>query len=168
MSPSCVVHRWRSRANLRSSLRSLNTFLRWHFYRRILTLLLAVFAAAGICIPETATGRSKPLSKYLREEWGSEKGFPGGTINVITQTLDGYLWLGTQKGLVRFGGVNFRMFSQTTGGSPMGPVLGLLADGEGNLWVRLGGPGLPSYPDWKCEAHSGRVDRSQSAVTCVC
>jgi len=108
------------KSQLRSSLRSLNIFLRWHFYCRILTLLLAVFSAAGVCIPETATGRSKPLSKYLREEWGSEKGFPGGTINVITQTLDGYLWLGTQKGLVRFDGLNSRMFSQTTGGSPWG------------------------------------------------
>jgi len=143
----------------------LNTFLRGHFYWRILTRLLAVFAAAGICIPETATGRSKPLSKYLREEWGSEKGFPGGTINVITQTFDGYLWLGTQKGLVRFDGLNFRMFSQTTGGSPMGPVLGLLADGEGNLWVRLGGPGLLRYRDGKFDDYSDRFDITEIAVT---
>ncbi len=146
-------------------MRSLNTFLRWHFYGRILARLLAVFAAAGICIPETATGRSKPLSKYLREEWGSEKGFPGGTINVITQTLDGYLWLGTQKGLVRFDGLNFRMFSQTTGGSPMGPVLGLLADGEGNLWVRLVGPGLLRYRDGKFDDYSDRFDITEIAVT---
>jgi len=146
-------------------LRSLNIFLRWHFYCRILTLLLAVFSAAGVCIPETATGRSKPLSKYLREEWGSEKGFPGGTINVITQTLDGYLWLGTQKGLVRFDGLNSRMFSQTTGGSPMGPVLGLLADGEGNLWVRLGGPGLLCYRDGKFDDYSDKFDITEAAVT---
>jgi len=121
----------------------LNTFLRWHFYCRILTLLLAVFSAAGVCLPETATGRSKPLSKYLREEWGSEKGFPGGTINVITQTLDGYLWLGTQAGLVRFDGVRFTSFGVINRGALNHVwVRNLLEDEQHNLWIGTNNAGL--------------------------
>src|SRR4029077_1384049 len=73
----------------------------------------------------------------------------------------------TQKGLVRFDGLNFRMFSQATGGSSMGPVLGLLADGEGNLWVRLEGPGLLRYRDGKFDDYSDRFDMTEIAVTCM-
>lgn len=81
---------------------------------------------------------SKSLSHYLREEWGSERGLPGGPINVIAQTSDGYLWMGTQKGLVRFDGREFHLFSQSnSNGNLIGSVLGLIADSEGNLWVRL-------------------------------
>lgn len=128
-----------------------------------------MFAAVSLTSPVAATGRSKPLSQYLKEAWGSENGFPGGTINVITQTPDGYLWIGTQKGLVRFDGWNFRLFSQTTPkGSPIGPVLGLLADGEGNLWVRLQGPGLLRYRDGKFEDYTTRFGISEVAVTQMC
>ena len=38
------------------------------------------------------------MSQYIHDRWGSEKGFPGGPIYAITQTADGYLWIGTEKG----------------------------------------------------------------------
>ena len=150
-------------------MRSLNTFLRWQSHPRFRTGLLAVFATICIASPGAATGQSKPLSKYLKETWGSERGFPGGTINVIAQTPDGYLWVGTSKGLVRFDGLTFRLFSQTAAGANlMGPVLGLLADGEGNLWVRLGGSGLLRYRDGKFDDYTNKFDSAEVAVTQMC
>ena len=128
-----------------------------------------MFATICIASPGAATGQSKPLSKYLKETWGSERGFPGGTINVIAQTPDGYLWVGTSKGLVRFDGLTFRLFSQTAAGANlMGPVLGLLADGEGNLWVRLGGSGLLRYRDGKFDDYTNKFDSAEVAVTQMC
>jgi ligand-binding sensor domain-containing protein/signal transduction histidine kinase len=129
-------------------------------------ILLAVFATICVSVSGTTKGRSKPLSKYLQEEWGSERGFPGGPINAIAQTPDGYLWLGTQKGLVMFDGWNFRLISQiSTSGNPIGPVLGLLADGEGNLWVRLQSAGLLRYRDEKFEDLANSFDIPEIAVT---
>jgi len=120
-------------------------------------------------IPCSANGQEKSLSQYLREEWGSEKGFPGGAINAIAQTPDGYLWIGTQRGLVRFDGRSFRLIQETnTNGNPIGPVLGLLADEEGNLWVRLGGAGLLRYRDGKFEDLTNRFDVPEDAVTQMC
>jgi signal transduction histidine kinase/ligand-binding sensor domain-containing protein len=116
-----------------------------------------------------ANGRSKPLSQYLREDWGSERGFPGVPINAIAQTPDGYLWLGTQKGLVRFDGRNFHLFSQSnTNGGPVGPVLGLMTDGEGNLWIRLQGATLLRYHDGKFEELTNNFKLPEIAVTQMC
>src|SRR6266550_7212207 len=88
------------------------------------------------------------LSQYLRERWTTDNNFPGGAIDAITQTADGYLWIGTEKGLVRFDGVNFRLtssFSEFSGD----PVSRLTTDGEGRLCVIFWGAGVLCYRDGK-------------------
>ena len=44
------------------------------------------------------------ISQYAHTSWKIRDGFTKGTINSIAQTPDGYLWLGTQFGLLRFDG----------------------------------------------------------------
>ena len=88
------------------------------------------------------------FSQYLREQWTADNNFPGGAVDAITQTADGYLWLGTEKGLVRFDGANFRLissFSEFSGD----PVSGLTTDGEGRLCVIFWGAGVLCYRDGK-------------------
>ena len=51
----------------------------------------------------------RAMSQYLRDEWTSDHGFPGGPVHAITQTTDGYLWIGAEKGLVRFDGLTFQL-----------------------------------------------------------
>src|SRR5229473_2413366 len=88
------------------------------------------------------------LSQYLREQWTTDNNFPGGAIDAVTQTADGYLWMGTEKGLVRFDGVNFRLtssFAEFSGD----PVSGLTTDGQGRLCVIFWGAGVLCYRDGK-------------------
>ena len=88
------------------------------------------------------------LSQYLREQWTADNNFPGGAVDAITQTADGYLWLGTEKGLVRFDGVNFRLtssFSEFSGD----PVSGLTTDADGRLCVIFWGAGVLCHRDGK-------------------
>jgi ligand-binding sensor domain-containing protein len=121
--------------------------------------------AAGLA---QAQEPGKAMSQYIRDHWGVEKGFPGGQVYAITQTPDGYLWIGTEKGLVRFDGLTFRLFQQSSGAvGPSGPVLGLTADADGNLWVRLQGAALLRYRDGKFEDTSSRFDRAESTVTAM-
>lgn len=74
----------------------------------IFLLLLASSAGAG----------QAKLSHYFQESWTTRDGLPHNTINSITQSNDGYLWLGTWEGAVRFNGREFKVFGR-------GPVTGL-------------------------------------------
>src|SRR5947209_5408293 len=52
----------------------------------------------------------EPAKQYRHEVWSQIEGLPGGPINGIAQTRDGYLWIGTGDGLVRFDGRRFMAF----------------------------------------------------------
>jgi signal transduction histidine kinase/ligand-binding sensor domain-containing protein len=85
------------------------------------------------------------MSRYIRDGWGAEQGYPDSPVYAITQT-DGYLWIGTAKGLIRFDGTDFRVIRKAGSTTlPDGPVLGLVADAAGSLWIRTRSPSLLSY-----------------------
>ncbi len=124
-----------------------------------------------VCAVDGAEAREpgKAMSQYVHEHWGRERGFPSGPVYAITQSADGYLWIGTERGLVRFDGLNFRLFQQSnTSVGPIGPVLGLMVDSEGNLWVRQQGAGLLRYHNGKFEDLSSGFARREVAVTAMC
>jgi len=69
-----------------------------------LRLLLAV------CVFFTALTTAR--AQYQIESWTTDKGLPQNTVHSIVQTANGYLWLATLDGLVRFDGVKFRIFNK--------------------------------------------------------
>jgi ligand-binding sensor domain-containing protein len=86
------------------------------------------------------------MEQYIRTCWSSREYFLGSAVNAIAQTPDGYLWIGGENGLVRFDGISFRLFDHaSTPSLPAGHVLGLVADSEGALWVRMESPYLLRY-----------------------
>src|SRR5713101_3300311 len=69
-------------------------------------LLLSVVAL--LASPSQATEIAPPLSDYLVTSWVDREGVPIGTVYAIDQDRMGYLWLGTDGGLIRFDGFRFR------------------------------------------------------------
>ena len=68
--------------------------------------------------------------------WHIEQGLPDGTVTALAQTPDGYLWVGTRKGLVRFDGVSFKRVGDEGATRLQDPsVIGLLVDHRGGLWI---------------------------------
>jgi len=101
--------------------------------RQLPGLLWLALSFAG---PSYAVDPNRAMSQYIHDRWGAEQGFPRGPVYAIAQSSDGYLWIGTQAGLVRFDGLNFRLL-QDVPGLPNGEsVYGLMSDGHGNLWIR--------------------------------
>jgi len=79
---------------------------------------------------------SMPLSQYGHDAWTSDSGLPQNSITTILQTHDGYLWLGTQEGLVRFDGVRFTVFdTRNTPAMNDDWVQALLESRDGTLWI---------------------------------
>ena len=107
-------------------------------------------------LPKTAFGLdpSRQLTQYVHRIWQTQQGLPQGGILQIFQTREGYLWLATQTGLVRFDGVRFQDAEDIVPGAP--PNLwarAVLDDQQGRLWVgsnesgiyRLGPDGVNQY-----------------------
>jgi signal transduction histidine kinase/ligand-binding sensor domain-containing protein len=115
--------------------------------------LAVAFLATALFLPLAAANDTEgAISHYIRDHWGTDKGFPGGTVSAIAQTSDGYLWIGTEKGLIRFDGLNFRLFERATPSSvALGPVQGLMADAQGNLWILLQSTQILRYRNGKFE-----------------
>ena len=93
-----------------------------------------------------------PLSRYLSDVWQTEQGLPQNGIQAIAQTPDGYLWLGTPGGLVRFDGVHFTVFNQ--GQFQNNNIHALLADRRGRLWIGTYGGGLYQYENGRFRSFS--------------
>lgn len=125
---------------------------------------------ALLCLAHTvsAIDPQRELSHFIREQWGRAKGFPGGQVYAITQTRDGYLWIGAEKGLVRFDGLNFQLFNQAnTPLIPAGPIRSLVADDEGGLWIHFGGPRILRYVNGKFEDVASLLPRTEQAFTAM-
>jgi signal transduction histidine kinase/ligand-binding sensor domain-containing protein len=115
--------------------------------------LLACSLAAGLALawPPCAFALNPALdvSQYAHTAWAIREGFSDGTITSIAQTPDGYLWLGTEFGLLRFDGVRSDSWQPPTGTHlPSSFIRTLLATRDGSLWIGTA-EGLASWKDGK-------------------
>ena len=100
------------------------------------------------CPPGHALDPSLDLAQYIHTSWTGRDGLNGSTRS-IAQTPDGYLWLGTEFGLVRFDGVRFVPWSPPPGEHLPSPnIVALLAAHDGTLWIGTL-EGLASWKDGK-------------------
>src|SRR5580698_2081828 len=134
--------------------------------RRLLQFAFAASAALVFHPTAQSLDPHRSMAQYMREQWNSEKGFPGGGVTALAQSADGYLWIGTKKGLVRFDGLNFRGFQQTAVNNfPIGPVQGLQSDAQGNLWILLANTRVLRYRDGKFEPGGEQAEFGITAMS---
>ncbi len=94
------------------------------FYWR-LVLILCCLASPGI-------------AQYRFDHWTADNGLPQNSVRDIVQTRDGYLWLTTFDGLVRFDGVRFTVFNKSNiPGLASNRFFSLFEDRSGDLWASL-------------------------------
>ncbi len=130
-------------------------------------LRCAIAGLAGVCLAVSASALDpiRTVSQYLHDSWGTERGFPGGTITAIAQTSDGYLWIGTDKGLVRFDGFNFRRFERAQPETILiGPVRTLLVDATDHLWILLQDTQVFRYQNRNFEIMRGWTENGTSVM----
>jgi PAS domain S-box-containing protein len=118
-------------------------------HRRILAVrLLLPFIL--LCASSAAWSRGTPntIGPYMHDSWRTEDGLAQNSAQAIIQTSDGYLWVGTQEGLQRFDGAQFKTFDKkNTSAFKLNDVRTLLQDREGNLWIGTFGSGVIRYKD---------------------
>lgn len=95
----------------------------------------------------------KALTQYACDIWTTKEGLPRGAVTAITQTPEGYLWLATASGLVRFDGVKFTSFnSENTAVFKNNVIRSVLAGSDSSLWVATEHSGLLRYKNGRFTA----------------
>ena len=99
--------------------------------------------------PLVALDRTTGLTRYGRQTWQTESGLPQNTVHAILQTHDGYIWLATEGGVVRFDGMKFAVYdSQNTPQLRSNNVRSLFEDRDHALWMGTA-DGLTRFKDSK-------------------
>lgn len=85
----------------------------------------------------------KEITQYVIDTWGLEDGLPQISIHAVIQTGDGYLWLGTQEGVVRFDGVRFDVYNKNRVEQIKNNWINILfEDRQHVLWIGTRGGGV--------------------------
>ena len=135
--------------------------------RRPTRVVSALTAAAMVATAHDvyALDPTKAISQYVHAVWDSDDGLPQNSVTSLVQTRDGYVWFGTQEGLVRFDGVRFAVFDRSRQGSiPHNFVTALLEDREGRLWIATNDGGLTRYHDGRFHTVKAPDSRSITAL----
>jgi len=115
-------------------------------------LASGLLLAAMTALPLLGVNPNLSLDQYLHTSWTQEEGSALPPIQAMAQTADGYLWLSTGKGLIRFDGMRFTEWSPASGPALPNPNISCLRPASGGgLWVGMA-PGL-------CRVDHGRVFR---------
>lgn len=136
---------------------------------RALCILLALSVLLLACLPSArALDPDRPPGEYIVRTWGVGEGLPQNSVTSIVQTRDGYIWLGTYSGLVRFDGVAFRIFNRwNTPGLEEDRITALLEDASGALWVGTYGGGLARVRRGEWRTFTSREGLSNDYVTAI-
>ena len=129
-------------------------------------LLLCV---GSLIFPARAGATDQSGLPFIVDVWTSKEGLPGNVVVSVIQTRDGYLWLGTLNGLVRFDGNRFTVFNEyNTPGLNSDRIVYLFEDSHTNLWIGTDTAGLVLVKDGNVKSFDiGRAGQ-EGKLTSVC
>jgi len=111
--------------------------------RKILSLLTILFFVSTPLFGQIDQNKtaiiqseSNQSTEYISEQWTTKNGLPINHVNQIYQTPDGFIWLATFTGLVRFDGVTFKEYnSGNTSSLPSNRIIAIQPDAGNAFWI---------------------------------
>jgi signal transduction histidine kinase/ligand-binding sensor domain-containing protein len=102
-------------------------------------IMLGFLLVVLVCPHLAGLDPSRKISQFGHNMWRIQDGYLPAPPQAIAQTEDGYLWIGTDAGLVRFDGVRFVPWASPSGEKlPSDQILYLLGTSDGSLWIGTG------------------------------
>jgi signal transduction histidine kinase/ligand-binding sensor domain-containing protein len=127
-------------------------------------------AAAGLLLCAYSSGLSAEANtRFAVDVFGTAQGLPHSVVLALTQTRDGYLWVGTYGGLARFDGVQFAVFDENnTPGLTSSHISRLYEDRQTNLWVGTENGGINLVKDGKVSSVELVPGSSSGRLKAIC
>ncbi len=133
-----------------------------------MTVRLACALLLWLSLELPATVPQRGLEGYSRRIWQTQDGLPEEPVQALAQTPDGYLWIGTSGGLVRFDGAEMVVFNrENTPALRENSVFCLLVSKSGDLWIGTEGGGVVRYRRGTFRRFSGEEGLSNGFVRTV-
>ena len=102
------------------------------FFRNILIILFI----QAVSFKLLALDPRKYMNQYTLDRWVVIQGLPDESFNSISQTPEGYLWIGTRKGLFRYDGTAFKRCNPLNDTTRIDPyIYTIYTDSRGILWI---------------------------------
>ncbi len=98
--------------------------------KKIFILLFAVFSLSLFSLDTELN-----IYQYVHKSFTTDDGLPINTINFVFQSKKGYLWIGTQNGLVVFDGINFKVIKKLSDNFRFRDVTGIAESKDGVMWI---------------------------------
>jgi len=90
----------------------------------------------GLALQLWALDPDTGVDTYVQKNWQMKDGLPNNMVNEIIQTSDGYLWIATYNGLVRFDGINLEVFDkENCPALPSSHIFTIYEDKSGRLLI---------------------------------
>ena len=134
----------------------------WAFLLTLLSPFLPILSSAWAA---KAGAHPDPAMQYTRRIWRIQDGLPEDTVQAIQQSQDGYLWIGTTSGLLRFDGSHFHLYNHANVPALAdNSIFCILAAHDGSLWIGTEGGGLVHFKDGVFHAYSQAAGLSNGFV----
>lgn len=118
--------------------------------REIQKMIFFFAVAAAFVLQPFGLGKANaasPFGDYVVTTYNERNGLPTGEANVVMQTTDGYIWIGSYGGLIRYDGTTFKNYSEEKNGITSSSVRALFEDSKGRLWIGTNDAGVFVYQD---------------------
>jgi signal transduction histidine kinase/ligand-binding sensor domain-containing protein len=128
--------------------------------------LLACVFCAFLCAPAFSLDRDRSIAQFHYTFWSENDGAPS-EIYALAQTEDGYLWIGSTRGLFRFDGVKFEEYKPQPGVElPSHSIYSLMATPDGGLWIAFEPTGLGFLKDGSLTVFTEPGELPDSPIHC--
>lgn len=114
--------------------------------RITLPLLAMLFFLSTVCeaAPPKSNGMEQEERDYSSVLYNNNNGLPTSEANAIVQSKDGFIWVGSYSGLIRYDGNDFYRFDSSMG---IASVVSLYVDSQDRLWIGTNDSGIALYEE---------------------
>jgi ligand-binding sensor domain-containing protein/signal transduction histidine kinase len=134
--------------------------------KRLRTLAGWLLLAVLVCTACARQCSAQGLDSYTRRVWQATDGLPEQTVQAFAQTPDGFLWVGTTGGLLRFDGAHFTLFDrQNTPSLHENNIFCLMVSRDGALWIGTEGGGLARYAQGQFRSWTARDSSARDGIS---